>query len=46
MEANGVLGIVKYAAAMSGRKYVVGREEWKSMTVTMLMYGCGALAWY
>ena len=26
MDANGVLGIVKYAAARSGSKYVVGRE--------------------
>ena len=30
---NGVLGMVKYAAARSGSKYVVGREGWKSMVV-------------
>ena len=26
VDANGVLGIVKYAATRSGNKYVVGRE--------------------
>ena len=38
--------MVKYAAARSGSKYVVGREGWKSMVVNRLMYGCGALVWY
>ena len=48
MDANGVLGMVKYAAARSGIKYVVGREGWESMVVNRLMYGCGALyiVWY
>ena len=46
VDANGVLGMVKYAAARSGSKYVVGREGWKSMVVNRLMYGCGALVWY
>ena len=46
VDANGVLGMVKYAAARSGSKYVVGREGWKSMLVNRLMYGCGALVWY
>ena len=46
VDANGVLGMVKYTATMSGSKYVVGREGWKSMMVNKLMYGCGALAWY
>ena len=46
MEANGVLGMVKYAAARSGSKYVVDREGWKSMVVNMLMYGCRDLAWH
>ena len=46
MDANGVLGMVKYAAARSGSKYVVGKEGWKSIVVTKLMYGRGALAWY
>ena len=41
-----VLGMVKYAAARSGSKYVVGIEGWKSMVVNKIMYGCGALAWY
>ena len=31
VDANGVLGMVKYTAARSGSKYVVGREGWKSM---------------
>ena len=39
--ANGVLGMVKYAATRSGSKHVVGKEGWKSMVVNMLMYGCG-----
>ena len=44
VDANGVLGMVKYAAARSGSKYVVGREGWKSMIVNKLIYGCRALA--
>ena len=43
VDSNGVLGMVKYAAARSGSKYVVGREGWMSMVVNKLMYGCGAL---
>ena len=43
VDANGVLGMVKYAAARSGSKYVVGREGWKSMVVNKLRYGCGTL---
>ena len=45
-EANGLIGMVKYAAGRSGRKYVIGREGWKTMIVSMLIYGCGALSWY
>ena len=45
-EANGLIGMVKYAAERSGRKYVIGREGWKTMIDNKLMYGCGALAWY
>ena len=45
-ESNGLIGMVKYAAERSGRKYVIGREGWKTMIVSKLMYGCGALAWY
>ena len=41
-----ILGMVKYAAARSGSKYVVGREGWKSMVVNKLMYASGALVWY
>ena len=45
-ETNGLIGMVKYAAERSGRKYVIGREGWKTMIVSKLMYVCGALAWY
>ena len=45
-EANGLIGMVNYAAERSGSKYVIGREGWKTMIVNNLMYGCGALAWY
>ena len=45
-EANGLIGMVKYAAERLGSKYVIGREGWKTMIVSKLMYGCGALAWY
>ena len=44
--ANGVIGMVKYAAKRSGSRLVIGREGWKSMVVSKLMYGAGALAWY
>ena len=37
VDANRVLGMVKYAAARSGSKYVVGREGWKRMVVNRLM---------
>ena len=46
VDANGVLGMVKYAAARSGSKYVVGREGCKSMVVNRIIYGCGALVWH
>ena len=45
-EANGLIRTVKYAAVRSGSKYVIGRDGWKTMIVSKLMYGCGALAWY
>ena len=45
-DANGVIGMVKYAAKRSGSRFVIGREGWKSMVVSKLMYGAGALAWY
>ena len=38
--------MVKYAAERSGNKYVIGREGWKTMIVSKLMHGCGALACY
>ena len=46
VDANEVLGMVKYLTARSGSIYVVGREGWKYMVVNKLMYGCGSLAWY
>ena len=46
VDTNGILGMVKYAAARSGRKYVFGREGWKGMVVHKQMYGCETLAWY
>ena len=45
-EANGLIGMVKHAEERSESKYVIGREGWKTMIVSKLMYGCGALAWY
>ena len=38
--------MIKHAAKRSGNKYVIGREGWKGIAVSKLMYGCGALAWY
>ena len=29
-----------------GTNKVIGREGWKAMIVSKLMYGCGVLAWY
>ena len=45
-EANGLIGIIKYATERSGIKFVIGREGWKTMIFSKLMYGCGALIWY
>ena len=39
-EANGLIGMVKYAAERSERKYVIEREGWKTMINSKLMYGC------
>ena len=43
-EANILIGMVKYAAELSRINYMIGREGWKTMIVSKLMYGCGALA--
>ena len=40
-EAHGLIGMVKYA---SGSNYMIGREGWKTMIVSKLMYYYGALA--
>ena len=45
-EANGRMGMVKYTAGRSRSKYVIGRQEWKTIIVFKLMCGCGALSWY
>ena len=37
VDANGVLGMVKYAATRSGSKYVFDRKGWKSMVVNKLI---------
>ena len=37
VDANGVLGMVKYAAARSEIKYVIGIEGWKGMVVNKLI---------
>ena len=37
-EANGVLGMVKYAASRSGSKFVIDREGWKGLVVNKLLY--------
>ena len=44
-EANGVLGMVKFAASRSGSKFVIGRYGWKGLVVNTMMYGCRALVW-
>ena len=45
-EAYGLIGMMKYAAERSRCKNVIGREGWKAMIVSKLMYGCGTLVWY
>ena len=34
LEANGVIGMIKYAVKRSGNKYVIGREGWKGIAVS------------
>ena len=41
--ANSVRGMVKFATNRSGSNFIISREGWKGLVVTMLMYGCGAL---
>ena len=40
VEANGVIGLIKYAAKRSGNKYVIGREGWKGIAVSKLRWTC------
>ena len=37
-DANGLMGMVKYAEEQSGSKYVIRREGWMTMIVSKLMY--------
>ena len=37
-EANGVLGMVKFAASRSGSKFVIGRECWKGLVADVWMW--------
>ena len=46
VDANRVVGMLKYTDVRSRSKYVVDRGGWKRVVVNRLMYGCGALAWY
>ena len=46
MDLGMYLGMAKYAAAMSGSKYVIGRERWESLVINKILYGYGALAYY
>lgn len=43
--ASRIEGMVKFAAKRSGSRFVIGREGWKSMVVSRLMYGAGAVVW-
>ena len=43
-ECRKVMGMIKYTASRSGDRLVVGREAWKGVAVSKLMYGCGAIA--
>ena len=38
-EANDVLSMVKFVASRSGNKFVIGRESWKGLVVSMFEYG-------
>ena len=44
-EANGVLGMVKFAESRIGSKYVIGRDGWKGLVVNKLIYDCGVFVW-
>ena len=41
-----VLGMIKFTSNRSGSRFIVGREGWKGIVVSKLMFGCGALAWF
>ena len=43
-ECRRVVGMIKFTANRSGERLVVGREAWKGIAVSKLMYGCGAIA--
>ena len=43
-ECRKVVGMIKFASNRSGDKLIFGREAWKGIAVSKLMYGCGAIA--
>ena len=44
-KVGGMVGMIKYAAKRSGCRFTIGREAWKSMIVSRLLYGVAAVAW-
>ena len=42
-EANGVLGMFKFAASRLGSKFAIGREGWKCLVENKLIHGCETL---
>ena len=43
--AGSLIGMIKYSAKRSGGRFVIGREAWKSMVVSRMMYAAGAVGW-
>ena len=43
-ECRKVVGMIKFTANRSGSRIIIGREAWKGLAVSKLMYGLGALA--
>ena len=43
-ECRRVVGMIKFASNRSGDRLIFGREAWKGIAVSKLMYGCGAIA--
>ena len=43
-ECRRVVGMIKFSSNRAGDRLLVGREAWKGMAVSKLMYGSGAIA--